>query len=226
MAMKGLEAGARRMHSLWRAFAAAQPGAEVISASNIQRVRARPPLLEVKHKIGRSPQSFALEEWGFFATGPAASQACVGRYVIESGNPYGAAGGSYSWGVWWPSQSYGAYRLHDPFGNRLAYRLDLLSRVALSVHPDHKQVEFHDLVIDVWLFPQPNSQQLAAPVDDIIVEDLDEFQSCREQGLLSDPLCLQANAALSDILENPHSVLQRIDTTIDRACHQVRSGSS
>ncbi|CAM9966341.1 unnamed protein product, partial [Ectocarpus fasciculatus] len=132
-------------------------------------------LLEVKHRIGKSSQRFMLEDWHH------SPSMVVGRWVSvpDGKNKYSPAG-AYSWGVWWKDGNIGAYRIHDPFGNPLAYRIDVVKDVLISENNKIKQLDFSDLIVDLWLWSEDSQT-----ISDITTEDLDELDGCREANEIS-----------------------------------------
>ena len=220
----------KRLQVLWRQNQSRLPTAEQLSPEQLDRVTLNPPLVEVKHRVAKTSQTFSLENWnGNWLThthrqsqSQSQSQSplqlkqkrkqkpgrsCVGRFVTppdtpgSSSNHYGAPVNSYSWGVWADSgllRNIGAYRMHDSFGNLLAYRLDILKDVVIKCsvsdcpplvqHSDRDRdwecdsdrIVFQDLIVDCWLWPDLKGRVSG---QDLTVEDLFELN----QALLETP---------------------------------------
>jgi hypothetical protein len=169
----------------------------------------------------------------------------VGRWVSSGDTEFGSPVNSYSWGVWsinGPLKNIGTYRMHDMHGNLLAYRLDILKDVTIqassslsshstphstsSCHPIEDRIEFSDLVVDCWLWPEEEDGRIRIRPQDTTVDDLEELHSTREQGqgLLSAGDVALINDTLFDILEDPREVVAAVDVAIAEAKHQAAAG--
>ena len=228
-----------RLFQLYTKYSARNAMAEKLCPSMLKSVSSNGPLDEIKHRIGKSSQLFPLENWVHN------DQMCVGRWVGQSsGIGSKTPAGAYSWGIWWKSCNLGAYRIHDPYGNLLAYRLDVLKdvRIRKNVSPAatpaaataglpggtilHRGgkvdlVEFCDLVVDIWIWPDEAGM---IGDGDITVEDLDEFDEMQRKGVLSTADSLLINTAIHGVLEDPSIIVQDINATVDLAItHNAKS---
>ncbi len=184
------------------------PGSEIIPANQVAVVQKnRAPLNEVKLRVKKSMQQFRIENWML------SDHVCVGRWLAEDGNSFGAPGGSYSWGVWWRDQNFGAYRIHDTFGNLVAHRLDILKEVQIRDIDGNCSVQYTDLVVDLWLWPSAAGNSNV----EVVVEDLDEFEAYRESNDISTVDTELVRATLANILSSPHSIINKIDSAIEAA---------
>jgi hypothetical protein len=90
-----------RLERLWTKHCFALSGAEVLASGQLQRVASRAPLLEIKHRVGKSSQCFTLQNWSVCVSeGVGERGSCVGRWVSDGNSMYGSPAGTYSWGVW------------------------------------------------------------------------------------------------------------------------------
>ena len=170
-------------------------------------VKAAPPLLEVKHRIGKSSQRFMLEDWHH------SPSMVVGRWIsVSDGKNNYSPAGAYSWGVWWKDSNIGAYRIHDPFGNPLAYRIDVLKDVVISETNNLKQLDFSDLIVDLWLWSEDGQH-----IIDVTIEDLDELEACKTARVVSAEDCGVVNSTVDAILSDPSKVVQLVNFAIDSA---------
>lgn len=87
----------KRLVGLWNKHTCPTVTAEVIPPMLVEEIKRRPPLLERKHRVGKSTQEFFLENW---SSRLVREDVCVGRWVSDGNSSYGSPRGSYSWGVW------------------------------------------------------------------------------------------------------------------------------
>lgn len=174
-------------------------------------VRSAQPLIEIKHRIGKSTQRFNLENWHH------SPDLVVGRWVAAVTQTYTSPAGAYSWGVWWKNENIGAYRVHDPFGNLMAYRLDILKDVTIAKTDNECQLEFTDLIVDVWMWPHHRDEKRTIGSGDVSVEDLGELDASRESGHVSMEDCYCVNNTLDRLLTDPNAMVMSIDSAIEAA---------
>ncbi len=99
---------------------------------------------EVKEQLDGVVRRFDLECW------LRRDDVIVGRWVAGPSNVYEAPPRLTSWGVWWRTRSYGAYRTHHADGSLRGYRVDALDRVRISA----EGVRYRDLLLDAWVTPE------------------------------------------------------------------------
>lgn len=198
-----------RLLQLYRKYPGPRPAAQVLPLAALQAVRAAPALLETKHRIGKKSQTFNLENWLH------SPDLAVGRWVAVESKDYASPVGAYSWGVWWKNKNIGAYRIHDPHGNLMAYRLDVLKDVVISSHEEECSLTFSDLVVDMWMWP--DHENSAGSSLEMIVEDLDELDTLRDNKIISVEDCLKINDEINAVLSAPEAVAHAIDSAIEKA---------
>lgn len=81
--------------------------------------------------------------------------------------------GAVTYGFFWRSRSYNLYRILAPHGELIAHRFDVITDVRLR--PQRRQVEYLDLLLDVWVAPDGTAT----------VEDEDEVEDHVARGLLT-----------------------------------------
>lgn len=186
----------------------------------LKAIEARPKLIEIKHRIGKPVLKFPLENW------MVDDQVCVGRWVQTNDASYGSPVGGYSWGVWWTESlqqgkvGVGAYRIHDNFGNLIAYRLDILKNTKINKNT----VEFTDLIMDAYLWPQEVlSNDICATVDtlEVTVEDEDELEQLESCGDVSASEGAVIRSVIKDVISHPSKYRDAVDTAIDTAKNKV-----
>lgn len=168
-------------------------------------VRGKGKLEEVKHRIGKSTQKFFIENWKH------TDNVCVGRYVPEEDTAYGSLKGSYSWGVWWKDADIGVYRIHDPYGNLVTYRIDILDNVILRKEDSLDIIEFRDLIVDCWMWPDDHGNISAG---NTTIDDLDELDDARSKGLISIAECDNISSIVFDVLSDPLKHINLVDNAI------------
>jgi hypothetical protein len=198
----------QRFKQLMRKYDKQMPLVHRILPNVEEYVRFKKPLTEVKHRIGKSSQRFNIENWNH------TSELCVGRYVAAEDTEYGSLKGSFSWGVWWKHHNVGAYRIHDRFGNLLVYRFDILKHVKLWSNEDNDMIEFQDMIVDLWMWPDENGQ---IDREETSVDDLDELDTARESGAVTIAECENIATVTSDLLWNPDKYSKMVDNAIDDA---------
>jgi hypothetical protein len=111
------------------------------------RILLPPPpverMLEVKEQLDGVVRRFDLECW------LRRDDVIVGRWVAPFAAGTEARPTLTSWGVWWRTRSYGAYRTHHADGSLRGYRVDALDRVRISAAGVH----YRDLLLDAWVTP-------------------------------------------------------------------------
>lgn len=128
-------------------------------------------LTERKIKPDGSVQEFRLEQLG------RSSSVAVGRYRIQrssSGStriPFQVPSGSTSDGYFWPRRPYVVYRFRAPSGRVLGHRVDAATEVRLLADV----ASYRDLALDWWVLPDGT----------VVEEDVEEFESLVEAGVLS-----------------------------------------
>ena len=162
--------------------------------------------IEIKEKVDGSRQTFPLERW------LRTRDLLVGRWVADADNAFGAPVGLTSWGVWWRTRPYGAYRIHDVDGALLSYRLDAVGDVRI----DGEGVRYRDLVLDARI-------RTEAGVPRVRLEDEDELEAAAAAGLVS--LREQRRVACTRLLflHRPERLVARIDEAIEQAVQTVAS---
>ena len=201
-------ASVQRFKYLMRTFDISTKHAQKVSHRAESAARSRKPLVETKHRIMKSTQRFNIENWIH------TPEMCVGRFVAAEDTVYGSLKGSFSWGVWWKDENIGAYRIHDPFGNLITYRLDILRDVKMTSASDHDIIEFSDMIVDCWIWPDSDG---AIDKKDITVDDLDELKSAREAGKVRVQDYIMINNVTWDVLSHPQKYVTMIDVAIAEA---------
>lgn len=198
----------KRFKQLMRKHNKQTESAHRISPSVEAFVRSKTPLKEVKHRIKKSSQQFIIENWLH------TSEVCVGRFVASEDTEFGSLKGSFSWGVWWRDQNAGAYRIHDPFGNLLAYRFDILKSVKLWNDENNDIIEFHDMIVDIWMWPDENG---CVDEKETSVDDLDELDDARECSAVTFAECEDIAEITSSMLWSPVKFTKMVDDAIVHA---------
>jgi hypothetical protein len=197
--------------------------AERLCPSLIQQVQARPPLIEIKNSFNSKEKSFQLENW-FHST-----ELCVGRWLPSStSHSYQMPIGSYSWGVWRKDLNVGVYRIHDRYGNLIAYRVDILRDVEMrkkkafsSSSLSSDSIQFFDLVVDLWLWP--NDEGKVTEKEQVAVEDLDELSELKACGLVSDGDSQLIDETLCAVRSHPQRYVDLVDESIQRAVEESKT---
>ena len=155
---------------------------------------------EIKCTLDGNVQEFTLEKWRVVD-----QHSAVARWVARQGNTYGQRVNSTSWGVWsiqFPNLT--AYRLHDPDGNLIKYRFDVIDE--LEIH--HDRVFFKDLLLDAVV--DGNSKEL-------IFEDEDEVQEALKNNSLTEQQILIINSTKELLSKDTVSILRHVDNLVDAA---------
>ena len=206
-----------RLKQLYLQNSKALQGSQNIPVDALKFVHAKPLITEVKFRVQKPTVQFALENW--YHT----KDSCVGRWVESSEGSYYAPAGAYSWGVWWKNQKFGVYRIHDPFGNLMAYRIDVIKNVNLYNKGEAAFIEFNDLVADLWLWPDANG---TIHDRETTVEDLDELDVLRDAGHVSLEDCAAIERVVSEVLFEPLPIVRLVDNAISAAiasnCNRLR----
>jgi predicted RNA-binding protein associated with RNAse of E/G family len=119
--------------------------------------------------------------------------------------------GSFSWGVWWKEEDIGAYRLHDPHGNLISYRFDVLKDVRMIKIDSNDLIQFSDLVVDLWLWPDDEGK--VSP-GDVQVEDLEELENLKKAGSISLADSQLIDRVVKDVREQPQRFVDLVDRSI------------
>lgn len=163
---------------------------------------------EVKEKLGGAVQRFPLERW------LRSRDLFVGRWVAAPDNDFGAPAGVTSWGVWWRARPYGAYRIHDPEGRLLLYRLDAVDRVRIGT----EGVQYRDLLLDALIRPRDGRV-------DVRLDDEDEVEEAVASGLLDAHAARRVRWTRELFLRRPEAITRRVDAAITLAVETVRGSS-
>ena len=111
------------------------------------RILLPPPpterMWEIKEQLDGVVRRFDLECW------LRREDLIVGRWVAPPSSD-DALPTLTSWGVWWRTRSYGAYRTHHADGSLRGYRVDALDQVRISAEGVH----YRDLLLDAWVTPE------------------------------------------------------------------------
>ena len=165
-------------------------------------------IIERKVALDGRILEFPIERW------LATPELIVGRWVADQDpraiERYPRASGFTSWGVWWPSKPYSAYRLHRPDGSLRVYRLDTIDRVCF----DGQTVEFHDLLLDA----------LIRPDGEVAIEDEDEVEEAIAERKLSLEQRWRIEWTRSLYRDKSELLVQRIDAAVEQAIAAVRNG--
>jgi hypothetical protein len=168
-------------------------------------------LTEIKHRVGKSSQTFQLENWHH------TPELCVGRWVAKKASlQYKTPIGAYTWGVWWKDQDIGAYRIHDPLHNIIAYRLDIIKDVKIIKQNNNDIIEFLDMIIDIWLWPD-NNGKISNSCYDITIEDLNEMKELYQKNSLRSDEVSQIENMMKYVILHPDKIVNNIDQAIDSA---------
>jgi predicted RNA-binding protein associated with RNAse of E/G family len=135
----------------------------------------------------------------------------VGRWLPSEGKNYNMPLGSFSWGVWWKEEDIGAYRLHDPHGNLISYRFDVLKDVRMIKIDSNDLIQFSDLVVDLWLWPDEEGK--VSP-GDVQVEDLEELENLKKAGSISLADSQLIDRVVKDVREQPQRFVDLVDRSI------------
>lgn len=161
-------------------------------------------IVEVKEKLDGTVMRFDLECW------LQTPDLVVGRWVAEAGNAFGAPPGTTSWGVWWRSRPYGAYRLHAPDGALRAYRLDALERVRIG----GSEVRYRDLLLDVWIDRDGVAR----------VEDEEEVAAAVAAGTMTAHQHRRVRCTREIFLQRAEAIVARVDEAVEAAVAAVGAG--
>jgi hypothetical protein len=194
-----------RLLSRLTAHGSPTPTAQSIPPSLARAIQCKPLLMEWKCCINQKPQLFPLENWLHSET------LCVGRWLPSEGKNYNMPLGSFSWGVWWKEEDIGAYRLHDPHGNLISYRFDVLKDVRMIKIDSNDLIQFSDLVVDLWLWPDDEGK--VSP-GDVQVEDLEELENLKKAGSISLADSQLIDRVVKDVREQPQRFVDLVDRSI------------
>ena len=161
----------------------------------------RPMAEEVKEKFDGRVQTFPLERW------LQTPDLFVGRWVAEAGNDFGAPAGLTSWGVWWRTRAYGAYRIHAADGSLLLYRFDALDRVQI----DAGGVRYRDLLLDARIRREADGALTAR------LEDEDEVAEMVAAGKLLAREQRRLRWTRELFARGAERLVARVDAAIERA---------
>lgn len=189
---------------------------------NILLKNEKKSLLEIKQTFQKKKKQFQLENWFL------SNNICVGRYLANKNDNYSMKYGSYSWGVWFKHTNYGTYRIHDSYGNLLAYRFDVLKDIQIIPSNDnenhdnnhdnniHKQdiIQFFDLIVDLWVWPDENGN--INPLETTL-EDLEELSELQDKGIVNEDDSKIIEKTVSELLFDPLKYTKLVDDAIDQA---------
>ncbi len=167
--------------------------------------RGRPVAEEIKEKFDGRVQRFQLERW------LQTPDLFVGRWRAEAGNASGAPAGVTSWGVWWRTRAYGAYRIHAADGSLLLYRFDALDRVRISANG----VRYRDLLLDARIRREVEGEL------SVRLEDEDEVQEAVGQGQLSAHAQRRVRWTRELFVQGAERLLGRVDAAIRLAIEEA-----
>lgn len=160
-------------------------------------------IVEVKERIDGTVLRYGMECWLW------TPDLVVGRWVVEPGSSDRVPDGYFSWGVWWRTRAYGAYRTHWPDGTLRRYRLDALDRVRFV----DGEVHYRDLLLDAWIDP------VAGPE----LEDEDEVAEAVASGALTAHEHRRVLWTRELMLRRWEVIMRRVDAAVERAIEGARS---
>lgn len=202
-----------RLSKLYTKFSHAHPNSQMLIPSVVSSKKKN--LIEIKHRIGKQSQKFELENWY------SSSDVCVGRWVANKSNigQFSTPLGSFSWGVWSTKCNIGSYRIHDQYGNMLAYRFDILKDVKISKENEKDCLEFLDLIVDIWIWPTDGKLE-------VTFEDIEELAQFKEAGklLASDLDIIERN--IEWMRQSPEFTVKQTDYYINKATGVLSSCES
>lgn len=124
------------------------------------------------------------------------------KFVMTRGGgpprlPVTVAPGSVSYGYFWPRRPYNVYRWMTADGGLIAYRFDALTAVTVT----ESAVEYRDLVLDWWAFPDGS----------IIEEDRDELDAAVAAGTVSAADERLANEAAYHVFSRYRHIIDEVE---------------
>jgi hypothetical protein len=182
--------------------------AQYLSPSVLRIVQSKQHLIEIKNTLNHKQKSFQLENWHH------SKELCVGRWLPSISESYQMPIGSYSWGVWRKQLNIGAYRIHDHHGNLVAYRIDILKDVVMNKSTSNDIIQFSDLVVDLWLWPNDKGEVTQS---DVFVEDIEQLIELKACGLVSDCDSQLIDEVLCDVKSHPQRYVDLVDASIQEA---------
>ena len=175
----------------------------------INNIQLNSSLIESKQSFIKQTKSFELENWIVL------NNFCVGRWISTEKEHFNMRVGSYSWGVWVKDTNFGAYRIHDCYGNLLAYRFDVLRDIKISkVANNQDKIEFFDLIVDIWMWP--SLEGIVIPLE-INVDDLDELSELQIKGIIDENDSKIIEKTTSELIFEPSKYIKIVDDAINTA---------
>ena len=111
--------------------------------------------------------------------------------------PVSVRSGTVSYGYFWPRRHYNVYRWISPEGELVAHRFDAVTAVKVSEH----EVDYRDLVLDWWAFPDGS----------IIEEDRDELDEAVAAGLVTKDEERLATEAAYQVLSRYRHIIDEVE---------------
>jgi protein associated with RNAse G/E len=111
--------------------------------------------------------------------------------------PVSVSAGTVSYGYFWPRRPYNVYRWISPEGKLIAHRFDAVTAVKVSEH----EVDYRDLVLDWWAFPDGS----------IVEEDRDELDEAVAAGLVTPAEAQIANEAAYQVLSRYRHIIDEVE---------------
>lgn len=119
--------------------------------------------------------------------------------------PVTVPAGSISYGYFWPRRPYNVYRWLTAGGELIAHRFDAVSDVRVT----DTSVDYRDLVLDWWAFPDGS----------IIEEDRDELDEAVASGAVIAVDEQLANAAAYQVLSRYRHIIDEVEVLERRWVH-------
>jgi predicted RNA-binding protein associated with RNAse of E/G family len=124
------------------------------------------------------------------------------KFVMTRGGgpprlPVTVAAGSISYGYFWPRRPYNVYRWLTPGGDLIAHRFDAVTAVKVS----ESAVDYRDLVLDWWAFPDGS----------IVEEDRDELDEAVAAGTVSATDERLANEAAYQVFSRYRHIIDEVE---------------
>lgn len=111
--------------------------------------------------------------------------------------PIEVPAGSVSYGYFWPRRPFILYRWLGPEGELLAHRVDAVTDVRISA----SAVEYRDLVLDWWAFPDGT----------LIEEDRDELDDAVAAGTITAQDAARADEAARQVYSRYRHIIDEVE---------------
>lgn len=126
----------------------------------------------------------------------------VVKFVMTRGGgpprlPVTVPAGSVSYGYFWPKRRYNVYRWMTEQGELIAHRFDAVTDVRVT----DDSVDYRDLVLDWWAFPD----------DTIIEEDRDELDEAVASGAVGPSDERLANEAAYQVMSRYRHIIDEVE---------------